>query len=349
MSNDSTRSGTTTSVESVLRECALNALPSLLDSGSGLVSRGRRLGPDGWLTDPPTLRDSAEVCHALACVATRGLAVPIDPSQLRDACRKRAESEDPGVDDLCWLLRAEVATGGGRADDVGARLLRGWPRDETRTLRLSWGLLAALDWRALARDTREIEAFIGLVRRRIAGNQTRSSGLFRPSATRRGWRRRLPAEASLATQAWALAALLAHHRTFRDDDSLHRAQGCVRTIVSAQGDGGEWWWKYDVRSGTVIERYPVYSVQQDAAMPAVLRELDRASGETRFEEPARRGLEWVVGRNELGRSLLLEPEAVICRGVEAPEGRPRVLSEMRSYHPARCLLALTPERSEKEA
>ena len=33
---------------------------------------------------------------------------------------------------------------------------------------------------------------------------------------------------------------------------------------------GQWWWHYDVRDGSVVERYPVYSVHQHAMAPMAL-------------------------------------------------------------------------------
>ena len=75
-------------------------------------------------------------------------------------------------------------------------------------------------------------------------------------------------------------------------------------------------------------------------MPLALAEVEAAAGHDRYRENVARGLDWVFGNNELGTPLVDEGLGVIWRGVEpSPEGL-RIIREMHSYHPARCLYRL---------
>lgn len=81
----------------------------------------------------------------------------------------------------------------------------------------------------------------------------------------------------------------------------------VSRVVAAQGTGGEWPWFFDVRTGAPIDLYPVYSVHQDSmAMLFLLPALDR--GLPRMHEAIERSYAWVLGRNQLGQSMIaLDP------------------------------------------
>ena len=76
---------------------------------------------------------------------------------------------------------------------------------------------------------------------------------------------------------------------------------CADRLVARQGAHGQWWWHYDWRYGTVVERYPVYSVHQHAMAPMALMELREAGGPDHRAAVAA-GLGWLVERPESTRS-----------------------------------------------
>jgi hypothetical protein len=121
--------------------------------------------------------------------------------------------------------------------------------------------------------------------------------------------------ANFDDQAYTVYSLALCWRTFGWPAALNAALSCGRTLQRLQGPLGQWWWHYDAATGRVLSTYPVYSVNQDGVAPMAFLGLSAASG-VDFRGPVLKGLAWLAGRNELGRSLV-DPEAgVIWRGVE---------------------------------
>jgi hypothetical protein len=73
-----------------------------------------------------------------------------------------------------------------------------------------------------------------------------------------------------------------------------------------QGTAGQWWWHYDVRTGRVVEGYPVYTVHQDAMGPMALFALREAGGPDHGASVLR-GLGWMSGSPELHGGSLVDP------------------------------------------
>lgn len=86
---------------------------------------------------------------------------------------------------------------------------------------------------------------------------------------------------------------------------LSIASQCAARLCELQGPSGQWWWHYDGRTGKVIERYPVYSIHQDAMAPMALFALDAAGGPA-FHSAVDRGLEWLYHVPELGGKSLVD-------------------------------------------
>ena len=84
-------------------------------------------------------------------------------------------------------------------------------------------------------------------------------------------------------------------------------------------------WLYDAERGTVVERYEVYSVHQDAMAPMAFIELWEASGDTRYLDAVARGLRWIHGRNELGADMVDRENGLVLRSIRrTPRRRPAV-------------------------
>ncbi len=183
------------------------------------------------------------------------------------------------------------------------------------TVDCSWTLLAAIAGRHLG-DTTELTA---LARGRLLDAQG-PSGLFPhhlpPSAS--GWLRGHVgcfADQVYSTQGLARLSLV-------DDDpaALAAAEASAAAICRLQGPAGQWWWHYDVRNGTVVEGYPVYSVHQHAMAPMALLDLREAGGTDYMREVAL-GLAWLDQRNEAAQSMVSETDSVIWRKVGRREPR----------------------------
>jgi hypothetical protein len=75
----------------------------------------------------------------------------------------------------------------------------------------------------------------------------------------------------------------------------------------------------------VVEPYEVYSVHQDAMAPMALQELTEVSGESRYRDAALGGVEWIFGRNELGREMLDRKAGILYRSIRRRRGFDRAL------------------------
>jgi hypothetical protein len=130
---------------------------------------------------------------------------------------------------------------------------------------------------------------------------------------------------SFADQVYPIQALARLHRSADDPEALAVAGTVAGAICSAQGAGGQWWWHYDSRSGAVVEGYPVYSVHQHAMGPMALLDLADAGGDGQLDA-IRRGLRWLTGPPEAGRSastgqLILDEPPITWRKVARADHR----------------------------
>lgn len=181
------------------------------------------------------------------------------------------------------------------------------------TVEAAW-VLSAL---AAARGTVDVERRFSAARDRLLRARIGDSPLF-PHATGPGlvpWYR---AHVScFADQTYPLQALARAHASTDGGDpaALAASEACAARICELQGDGGQWWWHYDARTGGVVEGYPVYSVHQHAMAPTALFDLADAGG-TDFGAAVRRGLRWMTDVPELaGRPEHREPMILDRLGV----------------------------------
>jgi hypothetical protein len=147
--------------------------------------------------------------------------------------------------------------------------------------------------------------------RRLVASQG-ASGLFPsmlPASSPRG---QLTQVGCFADQVHAIQALARVHAAYGDMAALAAAEACAARICELQGGDGQWWWRYDVRDGSVIETYPVYSVHQHAMGPMALIELREAGGRDRWDAVVK-GLDWLHRHPEFTEPLISGGEASIWR------------------------------------
>jgi hypothetical protein len=100
----------------------------------------------------------------------------------------------------------------------------------------------------------------------------------------------------------------------QDQTALAVANRCAHVIVDRQGPDGQWWWHYDLRDGSVVEGFPVYSVHQHAMGPMALHELHQAGGAD-HDAAIVLGLRWLETHPEVINELISERLNVIWRKV----------------------------------
>lgn len=161
------------------------------------------------------------------------------------------------------------------------------------------------------------------------------SGLFRHSV---GGGRTLRGHAAcFADVVYPVQALTHTYRVTGDEAAWSAAAQCAARACELQGNAGQWWWHYDVRTGGVLEGYPVYAVHQDAMAPMALFAVAEAGG-TDYGSAIQRGLDWLAHSPELGgRTLIDDATGVVWRKVARREPRKltRTLQAAASaLHPA---------------
>lgn len=333
-----------TAQESALWRTCLSSLERFYLPDAGILSR--KVVWDGEVLRPapePSPRNTAEVAKALYLLRRHGFACQLDPDALMEQLVKRYL---PALEysDVALALWADAFGGGRHLSVLWEALLQRLPPSASDTMELAWTLSALCHFFPVAGVSGKVTSLARGIYAKIAGNQSPATGLFSTSGRLRGWLRRRDRSASLVSQTSAVQALALYRQVFHVPEALARAERCAETLCRLQGPQGQWWWIYDVEVGKVTAAYPVYSVNQDAAVPMALGELHKAGGHARYGANTVRGLTWLFGDNELTTSLVDEAAGVIWRAIDRPNGVFRIVREMYSYHPARCLYWLCSDR-----
>jgi hypothetical protein len=268
----------------------------------GLEPRGR------------SLRYTLIVLLGLLRAQAAGVEVPIEPAELKRVVIRELESGELSPGDLGLLLWADSRSGaelGERVQRLLERRLAAAGLAPLEGLDLSWVLIGAA----------ASEADV-LLDRALYSQLARAdpSGLFRHYDADR--RARFP---NFATQIYGVLALASVARLREDGRALAAARRAADRLLGLQREDGGWPWIYDTRSGRVVEPYEIYTVHQDAMAPMALFELSDATGDPRYREAAVRGLDWVFGRNDLGRSMLDSDVGIIYRSIRRTRPLDRLL------------------------
>jgi hypothetical protein len=133
------------------------------------------------------------------------------------------------------------------------------------------------------------------------------------------------------SQVYGAMALAESSAALEAPDLLDEAHKTVRALLKRQGPNGEWPWHYDIRSGAIIDPYPIFSVHQDGMGPMVLLDVGERLG-VEFQEPVERSLQWVFGSNEIGTSMIDRELEVIWRGLGRKGIRRYILQASRLLH-----------------
>jgi hypothetical protein len=215
--------------------------------------------------------------------------------------------------DVALTLWAGAALGEAGRESLVARLLELQPADTPRpTVEIAWALSAlTIDADAPVGDLRDRLA------RRLREAQSPASAAFpHVLGPHRGLRGHVCCFADLV---YPIQALSLHALQTGDRAASAAATKACELIVRRQGRAGQWWWHYDLRSGDVVEGYPVYAVHQDAMGPMALFAAGKATGHD-HSEAVNLGLEWLARSPELeGRSLIDEQAGLIWRKVARRE------------------------------
>lgn len=235
---------------------------------------------------------------------------------------RAARSADLGVVALATWASAEVGHSAPPAlVDRLVRTVRAARMQDT--VSYAWTLTALL----AARDLAEVAAPAEQSVERLLAAQE-ASGLFPHALPRETLGRFRSHVACFADQVYPVQALARYWRATGDRRALDAANRCAAVIVDRQGAAGQWWWHYDVRTGAVVEPYPVYSVHQHAMGPMALFELHEAGGDD-HRAAVVAGLRWLHDHPETDADLLDDATGAIWRKVGRREPR-KLLRSVRA-------------------
>src|SRR4051812_49226207 len=358
------RQGRVADVVSGVTDVHSVALPTLLDRLSEISVRGlSEMYEPRSLSFPRTLREGAAkrglVAQGMsvryAAIAALGLSRLAEPAR-RGVLAGRDVGDlvpgilglalagrDPGATALSVWAAVEVAaaTGPDVVLSQSDRLTRAIDKlsgnvrtaSTASTVEHAWALVALL---AAARSSEATELAGGADQ--LADATYRAAHLLLAAQGPSGlFPHVLPAErlgrfrshvGCFADQAYAIQALARYATATGDRAALDAAARCADRLVALQGPQGQWWWHYDWRYGSVVERYPVYSVHQHAMAPMALRELHEAGGRD-HRAAVESGLLWVLERPETTAELIEDDLGVVWRKVGRRDPR-KVVRKVRS-------------------
>ena len=117
---------------------------------------------------------------------------------------------------------------------------------------------------------------------------------------------------SFADQIYPIYALSQFYKAYGLSIAKRVAAECAETICQSQGTLGQWWWQYDMSTGKVIGRYPVFSVHQNGMAPMALLSVQEIT-EGDYIKSIQKGLRWLKSENEIGCDFICTNEHLIWR------------------------------------
>jgi hypothetical protein len=302
---------------------ALARLPSLVDPATGLAvfrADGEDLTPSGT-----SLRYTAMAALGVEKAMEHGLACDLSLGNLHEALDATLAAADNAGDVglVLWAAARHSPALAERALDALARMGEIEQRPGcgmVHTTELAWvttGLAEALS--AGVGDERDVRARLDHAFSRLL-DQRGPSGLMCFARPKDGHRSLAPRAffqgefGFFDAQVYTIVACLRRDAVLADPAARDAARVIGERLLQHQHRQGQWGWRYNVRTGALVDLYPVYSVHQDGMAPMALLPLERAVG-LPFTAAVARGVDWLFGDNELGEPLADVASARIWRSI----------------------------------
>lgn len=182
------------------------------------------------------------------------------------------------------------------------------------TVELSWALTALVIDAGKAADMALAERTADTLIARFK----QESAMFSHAPARKGLSALRAHVSCFADFVYPIQALSYYHQATGDTRAAEIACDCAERMCQLQGPNGQWWWHFDVRTGRMLERYPVYSVHQDSMAPMALTALAEACGQD-HSESIEKGLSWLANPSEKTESLIDTKRNIIWRKIARRE------------------------------
>lgn len=224
----------------------------------------------------------------------------------------RLLADAPGysnLGDVALTRWAALANGHPRADATLDRLSELFSKaSRFATVELAWTVSAL----SRGPQTQQVAALRDAAYEKLLTGFNPQSGIFSHEIGGGKWRGHI---ACFADFVYPIQALAFYHETTSSAEALRIANQCAARMCRLIGPAGQWWWHFDVRTGNVVEGYPVYAVHQSSMAPMTLFDLLNAGGADHRASIAQ-GLSWLERSPELnGGSLIDEKTGVVWRKV----------------------------------
>lgn len=256
------------------------------------------------------IRYTVMSCLGIHEAKVAGFATTLDAGTLLKSGLARHPT--PNIDHLAMALWADVTVDAGVGASVLPKLLKSLEKDLDGVVgrELAWALTGLA-----LHSTRDSDVKVRAAAKRLRDLAIEvcwkeGGGLFDHFVGGNRW---LRPQALFSTQIYWVYALATYGRIFNDSEAIRIATRCADTLIALRDPFHGWCWRYHAPSGRVTERYPVYSVHQDAMAPMALNVLGDANGRD-YREINRESLGW-LWRNELGENMVDEQEQVIWRAI----------------------------------
>ncbi len=249
-----------------------------------------------------------------------GYTVPFDLEKLDAVGWHALEAGELTPGDIGLMLWIDTRRGGGSGERLADRLdgvLAETGGFEARLgMELGW-IVTGLAHHVAAGGSRSGVRLLSKALDQLLVDNSAPSRLFLHFG-HAGWRRRFP---NFATQIYSVLALAVVARHGLDDRALPAAIATADLLLELQLPDGGWPWLFDADRGTVVERYEIYSVHQDAMAPMALLELWEVCRDPRYIAAVARSLAWIYGSNELSMDMLDHENALVLRSIRRKPGQ----------------------------
>jgi hypothetical protein len=303
-----------------LIDFALHSLPAMrLEDGAFCFER--RVGnatPVGR-----SARYTLMVELGLLRAQTAGYTVPFDLEELDAVAWRELEAGELTPGDIGLMLWIDSRRSGGRgaelADRLDAALVVSGGLGARLGMELGWIVTGLAHHLATDRSQTGSRLLSEALDQLLLDNRA-PTALFRHFGDA-GWRRRFP---NFATQIYSVLALASVARYGLDDRALPAAIATADRLLQTQLPDGGWPWLFDAERGTVVERYEIYSVHQDAMAPMALLELWEVCREPRFTDAVAQSLSWIHSGNELDVNMVDRANGLVLRSIRRKRGHDRL-------------------------
>ena len=270
--------------------------------------------PQGLRLEGVSIRYTAIALLGLQAEAPEDVRTALHGQSPADVCAgliERCETSDD-LGEVALTLWAAALMGHSQVDRVLARLNSLDPlHGSFPTVETSWALSAMVLLDGAADASRR------MAERLMESFDQRSELFPHWPAGARGKAMRAHVTC-FADWVYPVQALAAYAAKMCDERAKDVAVRCAARMCGLQGRAGQWWCHYDVRTGQVFERYPVYAIHQDAMAPMTLFDLEDHCGVAHHDAIVK-SMQWLASSPEINGSLIDSAEDVIWRKVARRE------------------------------